>query len=575
MSKKEEDFSNLSALLTEDSPYLSDVKPSKWQLFKDSWKPSQTGKVADMNDGSDLKKGMKKRQLQMIALGGCVGSGLLVASGKALVFGPASVLIAWVWVSTFLYCTMQSLAELSSYLPVEGSFAIYLARFIHPSWGFAMGWNYALFWVVVLPLELVAASMTINFWKGSLKYNNDAWIAIEYVLIIGVNLCGQRGFAETEFVASIIKLLGIVGFDIFGICMAAGATKVGYIGGKYWHDPGSFTDGFKGVVSVLITATYSLAGTELIGLTATESKENPRKIFPAATKQVLYRVAIFYVFSLALIGFLVPKNHPQLGAGDNSASPFVIALTEAGQQGLASVFNVVILVALLAIGNSAVYGFSRTMLGLAKENLAPKQFMYVDRKGRPLVGIGVCAFVGLLSFVAASPKQAEVFAWLMALSGLSTLFTWGSICGAHIQFRRALKHQGRSLEELPYVANTGYIGAWYGLFMNVLVLCFQFWISVWPIYGPKGDGDLTPSASYFFQQYLAAPIVLAFFLFHYLGIYRAWKHNWKLLVPVSQIDIDTGKNDMDVDMIKQEVEEDKQRRANMPWWKRTLDILFN
>lgn len=552
--------------LTEDyseSPYSgsTSVSHSRWQNFVDSWKPAErqiSDGDSDDNESSHLKKGMKKRQLQMIALGGCVGSGLLVASGRALQYGPASVLIAWAIVSTFLYTTMQCLAELSAVLPVEGSFAVYSARFIHPSWGFAMGWNYALFWVVVLPLELVAASMTINFWDSTI--NNDAWVAIFYVVIIGLNLCGQRGFAETEFVAAVIKLLGIVGFDIFAICMAAGGVKkVGYIGGRYWHNPGSFTGGFKGVMAVLITATYSLAGTELVGMTATESKENPRVVLPKAIKQVFWRIIIFYMLSLTLIGFIVPKNHPQLEYGDNSASPFVIALNDAGVHALASVFNVVILVALLAIGNLAVYGFSRTMVGLAKENLAPKIFARVDRKGRPTVGIAVCAFVGLLSFVAALPKQAEVFSWLMALSGLSTLFTWGSICGAHIQFRRALKYQGRTIDELPYVANTGVWGAVWGLFMNIYVLCFQFWLSVWPV-------GKSPDVSYFFQQYLAAPIVLAFYLGHYFFLHKGWN----VIVPVSEIDIDTGRKDLHLDLLKQEKEEEEARIRALPWWRRVI-----
>ena len=534
----------------------------KWQNFKDSWKRADPDSVLKGDGGNELKKGMKKRQLQMIALGGCVGSGLLVALGKALTYGPASVVIAWTVVLTFLYCTMQSLAEMSAVLPVDGSFAVYSARFIHPSWGFAMGWNYALFWVVVLPVELVAALMTINFWP--LDINNDAWVAIFYVVIIGLNLCGQKGFAETEFVASVIKLFGVVGWDIFAIVMIAGGGKQGYIGAKYWHNPGSFTGGFKGVVSVLVTATYSLAGTELIGLTASESKENPRIVLPKAIKQVFWRIVIFYMLTLILIGFIVPKNLPKLmnGTSDNSASPFVIAINDAGVKGLDSVFNAVILIALLSIGNSAVYGFSRTMLGLAKEELAPKIFLYVDRKGRPLVGIAVCAIIGLISFVAASPKQGEVFAWLMALSGLLTLFTWGSICGAHIQFRRALYHQGRTTDELPYVANTGFWGAVYGLLCNIVVLCFQFWISVWPI-------GKQPDAQYFFEQYLAAPIVLAFFLGHYFFVYKGWN----VLIPVSEIDIDTGRKEVDVDMLRQEKEEELARRKALPFYKKITAFL--
>jgi len=538
------------------APY--ETSQTRWQAFKHSWKRADTTTIDACSDdsgapdgGANLKKGLKKRQLQMIALGGCVGSGLLVASGLALKNGPGAVLVAWTIVSTFLYCTMQSLAELAAYMPVSGSFAVYAARFIDPSWGFAMGWNYAMFWVVVLPLELVAASLTIDFWQSNI--NPVAWIAIFYVLIIILNLCGNKGFGEAEFVSAIIKLLGVVGFDILAVILICGGGDEGYIGGKYWHNPGAFTTGFKGVISVLITAVYSLAGTELIGLTGSESKENPREVLPKAIKQVFWRIVIFYLLTLTLIGFLVSGDSPELLGGNGaSASPFVIAIRAGGIKVLPSIFNVIVLVALLAIGNSAVYGFSRTMLGLAEQQLAPSIFGYVDNAGRPLVGILTCAIVGLLSFVVASPKQAEVFSWLVALSGLSTLFTWGSICGAFIQFRRTLAFQERTTDELPYVSNTGLWGAWYGLFMNVLVLCFVFWLSLFPI-GEK------PSAVAFFKNYLATVICIAFYICH-----KVYTRNWKLLVPISEINIDKGRKFVDLDLLLQEKALEAQRRKELP-----------
>ncbi|ODV79145.1 general amino acid permease [Suhomyces tanzawaensis NRRL Y-17324] len=563
MLKQDEYFTKEST-----SSYDSAEPVGKWKEFTDSFRrqvPGATNSGSDIESlasqsAPDLQKGLKKRQLQMIALGGCVGSGLLVASGLALTNGPGAVLVAWAIVSTFLYCTMQSLAELVSVFPVSGSFATYATRFIDPSWGFAMGWNYAIFWVIVLPLELVAASLTINFWKSSI--NSVVWVAVFYVLIILLNLCGNKGFGEAEFIASVIKLLGIVGFDILAIVLICGGGDEGYIGGKYWHNPGAFTTGFKGVVSVLITATYSLAGTELIGLTASESKENPRKMMPKAIKQVFWRIIVFYMITLTLVGFLVPANSPKLiGSSSNaSASPFVIAIRNGGIKALPSIFNVIVLVALLAIGNSAVYGFSRTALALSEQGLAPKFLGYIDRNGRPLGGILFSAFIGLLAFVAASPKQSTVFAWLVALSGLSTLFTWGSINASFIQFRRAMAHQGRTLDELPYVSNTGVIGAYYGLIMNILVLCLQFWISLFPLHQK-------PDATVFFQNYIGAVVVLAFYVGH-----KIYSRNLKFLVNISDIDVDAGRGKTDIDMLKQEIAEEKRARAALSWYKRYMEF---
>ncbi|EGW32147.1 general amino acid permease [Spathaspora passalidarum NRRL Y-27907] len=551
---------------THELTYANQSKPGIWREFADSFKRAEdvviirdleNGDKEEIRQAPVLKQTLKKRQLQMIALGGCVGSGLLVVSGQALkVGGPASLMIAWAIVSSFLYCTMQSLAELSSAYPVSGSFATYAAKFVDPSWGFAMGWNYALFWVVVLPLELVAASMTIKFWNSSI--NSVVWIAIFYVLIIGLNLYGNKGFGETEFIASIIKLLGVVGFNILAVVLICGGGDQGYIGGKNWHPP--FQTGFKGVVSVLLSATYSLAGTELVGLTTSESEGNPRKVLPKAIKQVLWRIMIFYMLTLMLIAFLVPANSPQLldaqGSSDASASPFVIAIRAGGIKVLPSIFNVVILVALLSIGNSAVYGFSRTILALGEQGLAPKIYTYVDRKGRPLAGICTSAIVGLLSFVSASKYEDQVFGWLVSLSGLSTLFTWGSINLSFIRFRSGMRAQDRSLHELPYRSNTGVWGAYYGLIMNFVVLALQFWLALFPI-GQK------PSPVLFFQTYLGAIIIVVFYFGH-----KLFARNWILIIRAKDIDVDGGKRETDIDLLRQEIEEEKEHLKSQPLYYR-------
>lgn len=225
--------------------YVKDVESqdggSKWQNLRNSFKRADRNnnnnkeqdldgieKAIQKTSDTDLNQSLKKRQLQMIAIGGCVGLGLFIGVGPALTNGPASLLIAWGVVSSFLYCTMQSLAELAALFPVSGSFSTYATRFVDPSWGFAVGWNYAIFWVVVLPLELVASSMTINFWQSNI--NSVAWVAIFYVLIIGLNLCGNKGFGEAEFIASVIKVLGIVGFNILAIVLICGGGEAGFIG---------------------------------------------------------------------------------------------------------------------------------------------------------------------------------------------------------------------------------------------------------------------------------------------------------------------------------------------------------
>lgn len=552
----------------------SNLHPSHWQNFKDSFKRAEKVESSDDEDLDMLERAVKKTAKtslklsigplaqSLIALGGCVGSGLLIVSGQALANGgPAGILIAWAIVSSFLYCVMQALAELSLTFPVSGSFAVYATRFIDPSFGFAAGWNYAMFWVIVLPLELVAASLTINFWQ--LDINSVVWVAVFYVLIIALNIFGSSGFQNFEVFASIVKLVGIVGFDILAIVLICGGGKQGYIGTQYWHKPGPFAHGFKGVVSVLVSATYSLAGTELVSMTAAESKTNPRVALPRAIKMVFYRIVVFYMFTLTLIAFLVPSNNSDLTTGSGAfASPFVVAIQAAGITALPSIFNVMVLIALLSIGNSAVYGFSRTILSLAEQGLAPSIFQYVDRTGRPLVGIAVSAIIGLLAFVSASPKEAEVFDWLVALSALSTLFTWAACTIAHIRFRAALKKQGRSESDLPYRANTGVIGSYYATICLVVVLGLQFWVSLFPL-------GAEPQAVVFFKNYLGAVIVLACYTGH-----KLWTRKLNTIVPLATMDIDTGRGETDFDKMRQDIADETAAYLALPWYQKVGRYLF-
>lgn len=556
----------------------SSASVSKWQSFKDSFKraePSQDLAVVMSTTSNALEKAIQKTantelklsisQLHqsLISLAGCVGSGLLVVSGQALqAGGPASVLLGWAFVSSFLYCTMQSLSELSALFRVSGSFFTYATRFIDPSFGFAAGLNYSLFWLVVLPLELVAASLCINFWKSDI--NNVVWVAIFYVLIIGLNLMGTGGFAHTELVAAIVKLLGVVGFDILAIVLICGGGDEGYIGAKYWHNPGAFANGFKGFVTVLITATYSLAGTELVGLTVAESATNPRIALPRAIKQVFYRILIFYMLTLTLIAFLVPSNSTEIigSSSDATASPFVVAIKNGGIKVLPSIFNVIVLIALLSIGNSSVYGFSRTILALAESGYAPSAFEYVDRNGRPLVGILFAAIFGLLAFVSASDKQSEVFAWLVALSALSTLFTWASCTVAHIRFRAAMKAQNRSLNELPYLSKTGVWGSWYATICLFVVLALQFWVSLYPL-------GSQPDVVVFFKNYLGAVIVLVSYVGH-----KIWSRNLQFFIPLETMDLDTGRTETDIEKLQQELAEEAAALAARPWHVRMYYFLF-
>jgi len=174
--------------------------------------------------------------------------------------------------------------------PVAGSFSAFATRFIDPAWGFAVGWNYAIQWLFVMPLEIMAAALTLEYW--SVEIPRGAAITVFLLIIIAINLCGIKTYGEAEYAFSIMKVAAVIGFIILGVVINCGGTPdSGYIGGKNWVNPGAFNNGFQGFCNLLVTAAFSFAGTELVGLAAAET-QNPSKALPKAIKQVFWRIAI-------------------------------------------------------------------------------------------------------------------------------------------------------------------------------------------------------------------------------------------------------------------------------------------
>lgn len=197
-------------------------------------------------------------------------------------------------------------------------------------------------------------------------------------------------------------------------------------------------NGFHGFCSVFVNAAFAYTGTELTGLAAAEA-DNPRKEIPRASKQVVWRILIFYVVNLALVGLVVPSNSPlyQLEGADSRHSPFVIAIQLAGIKVLPSIFNAVILLAVMSVANSCTFGSTRTIQALAANGMAPKIFAYVDKKGRPLSVVILQLLFGCLAYINLAEDGGTIFDWLLALSGITVLFVFGAIALSHIRFRQA------------------------------------------------------------------------------------------------------------------------------------------
>ncbi|KAF9456227.1 APC amino acid permease [Collybia nuda] len=481
-----------------------------------------------------LQQKMKPRHLQMIAVGGSIGTGLFVGSGAALHNGgPLGILIAWLLMGFMLINVIQALGEMCILYPVSGGFYTITSRFLDPSFAFAMGWNYVFQWCVVLPLEITIAGTTVQYWTD--KVPIAAWISIFWVLIVIISVFGTLGFAEEEFWSSCLKLLVVVMFIFIGIiCIFGGGPKDGmygsFVGDRIWHEKGQLAHGFKGLCSVFVTV--SVAGTELVGLAASETP-NPRMSMPAAVKGTFWRIILIYVTSLTVIGLLVSWDDPRLlGGGGAAASPFVIALDNAKIYGLNHFVNATICVSVLSIGLSAVYAGSRTLTALAETGYAPKIFAYVDKSSRPLWSVLVVLSFAPLAYVNVVATGYTIFTWLLASSGFSALVAWFAICLCHVRFRKAWKLQGHSLEELPFQAMLGVWGSYFGMVLVSAVLIAQFYIALWPIGGMSSNPKKV--AEVFFSSYLAAPVMIFFYIVGFI---------WKRGLPkkIADIDLDTGR----------------------------------
>ncbi|EEP75986.1 conserved hypothetical protein [Uncinocarpus reesii 1704] len=301
---------------------------------------SEASHEKDVEAGNaPLVRALGERHLQMIGIGGSIGAGLFIGSGKALsTGGPASLLLGFSVVGIMVVCNIQALGELAVTYPVNGAFYMYSVRFIDPAWGFAIGWQYAISWLITLPFEITCAGLTIQFWTSNI--NIGVWVAVFLGTLIVIQFFGIKGYGESEFILALIKVIACIGLIILGIIINVGGVPTdtrGYIGGRYWHDPGAFRNGFKGFVSVLVAAAFAYGGAEMAPREATQKP-----------------------------------------------SPFVLAAQLAGIKALPSIINAVITLAVISVANTCSYGSTRTLQALASTGNGPKAFAYVDSKGRPV-----------------------------------------------------------------------------------------------------------------------------------------------------------------------------------------------
>ncbi|KAB2493986.1 amino acid permease [Priestia endophytica] len=410
--------------------------------------------IQTSSNETHLERKLKTRHLSMIAIGGTIGTGLFLASGSIInTAGPGGAVVAYLIAGIMVYFLMTSLGEMAAFIPVTGSFSTYTSRFVDPALGFAIGWNYWYNNAIVVALELAASSLIMKYWLPDVP--GIIWSVLFLALIFGLNILSVKGYGESEYWFAIIKVITIVIFIIVGILMIFGIMS-GSAGGfeNFTKGEAPFKGGFLSILSVFMIVGFSFTGTELVGITAGES-ENPEKNIPRAIKQIFWRILLFYILAIIVIGFLINYNDPRLLNSDieNVAmSPFTLVFQNAGIAVAASVMNAVILTSVLSAGNSAMYGASRVLWVLAEEGKAPAFLKKLNTGGIPVNAIYISTVIGMAAFLTSLFGEGAVYTWLLNAAGLSGFLSWLGISITHYRFRKAYIAQGRDLNKLPYVS---------------------------------------------------------------------------------------------------------------------------
>lgn len=511
----------------------------------------------------DLHRGLKARQISMIAIGGSIGTGLVIGSGSALTRGgPVGLLLSYIIMGFCAFATMMSLGEMATYLPSKRGFAYYGSRFIDPALGVAIGYCYLAKYLVVTPNNVVAGSLVVTYWTSAVP--TAAWITIFIVLIVVLNLLGIKLFGEIEFWASFLKIVTLAGLILLGLIIdLGGVPNVDRIGFRFWREqPFSHylfqndTGVFLGVWSCMTSALFAYMGIELVGVTFGEAK-NPRKTVPATIRRTFIRILVFYIGSVFVVGLILKATDPGLIAVTKkrtsaAASPFVLAIERAEIRVLPDIINGAILLFVLSAANSDLYIGTRTLYALAAQGQAPRIFMRVNRFGTPYYATALCSAICCIAYLAADSGSYLVFTYFTATVTLLGALTWMGILGSHIAFMKALKAQGISRDTLPWKAPLQPYAAYVAFVITAIVTLF------------KGFDSFIPKFNYktFITNYCAVPF--------WLALYFGWKfvHKTKI-IPSAEVDLVSGRREFDEDEAMWE--EKEALRGKQPWWKRVWE----
>ncbi|NIE74351.1 amino acid permease [Pantoea sp. Tr-811] len=431
----------------------------------------------------ELKRGLKNRHIQLIALGGAIGTGLFLGSAGVMKSAGPSMILGYAICGFIAFLIMRQLGEMIVEEPVAGSFS----HFAHKYWGgfagFLSGWNCWVLYILVGMSELSAVGKYVHYWWPEIP----TWVtaAAFFLLINAINLMNVKFFGEAEFWFAIIKVaavVGMIGLGAYLLTSGHGGPDASI--SNLWSHGGFFPHGVSGLVMALAFIMFSFGGLEMLGFTAAEA-DKPKTVIPKAINQVIYRILIFYVGALVVLLSLTPWDSLvasiDASGGSYGSSPFVQVFSLLGSDVAANLLNFVVLTAALSVYNSGTYCNARMLLGMAEQGDAPAALAKVDRRGVPVRSILVSAAVTLIAVLLNYLMPANALELLMSLVVATLVINWAMISYSHLKFRQHLDRTGQKplFKALLYPYGNYLVLAFVVLILGIMLMIPGIQVSVY------------------------------------------------------------------------------------------------
>ncbi|CAK7895468.1 probable lysine/arginine permease Can3p [[Candida] anglica] len=515
------------------------------------------------------KRNLEPRHVQLIAIGGSIGTALFFTIGSSLVKGgPLGIVLAFTFWTGVIFLITTAIGEMVSYLPIHSPFAAMAGRVVDEALECCAGWNFYIMESLYIPFEITAVNGMIHFWKDG--YSPAITTCVQIVLYTLINVFAVRVYGESEFWLSIGKLILCIGLLLFTVVtMCGGNPQHDAFGFRNWNVAGGpigeyLTTGslgkFEGFLAAVIGASYIIVGPEYLSMVASEAK-NPRKTMSVAFKTVVYRLALFYIGGALSVSILVAYNDPRFVeltaiSSDALSSPYVVAMQNMNVKVLPHIVNAVAITSSFSAGNSQVYCSSRALLGLAERGFAPKIFNRCTKSGVPIYGVAASIGFSMLSLMQLGKSGGTVLNYIVSLTTGSQLLNYGFMCITYIHFYRACQVQGLDRSTFPY-------RSWYQPYSVYIAGFF-----IWSLIAILGYSSLLPgrwSLDTFLFSYFALFLNIAIFIFW--KVFKRTKH-----IKPEDADLTTGL--AEIEEHENEFYQTLEEQKSLGWFKSILYWMF-